>query len=57
LVIKKWNGNKDFEKWQWRLKDVLMRNEVQPVLYAFEELTDEILTAERKKMKKWMFTL
>ena len=56
LVIEKWNGDKDFEKWQWRMKAVLMRNEVHPVVFAPEELTDDISVAERREMEKWTFT-
>ena len=56
LVIEKWNGDKDFEKWQWRMKAVLMRNEVHPVVFAPEELTEDISVAERREMEKWAFT-
>ena len=28
LVIDKWNGDNDFEKWQWKMKAVLRRNRV-----------------------------
>ena len=52
LAIEKWNGDKDFEKWQWRMKAVLMRNEVHPVVFAPEELTADISVAERKEMEK-----
>ena len=52
LVIEKWNGDKDFEKWQWRMKAVLMRNEVHPVVFAPEELTEDISVAERREMEK-----
>ena len=42
LAIERWNGDKDFEKWQWRMKAILMRNNVHPVVFAPEELTDDI---------------
>ena len=28
LVIDKWNGDNDFEKWQWKMKAVFRRNRV-----------------------------
>ena len=56
LAIEKWNGDKDFEKWQWRMKAVLMRNEVHPVVFAPEELTEDISVLERREMEKWAFT-
>ena len=50
LAIEKWNGDKDFEKWQWRMKAVLMRNEVHPVVFVPKELTADISAAERREM-------
>ena len=50
LAIEKWNGDKDFEKWRWRMKAVLMRNEVHPVVFAPEELR---LTFQSRKGRRW----
>ena len=33
-----------------------MRNEVHPVVFAPEELTDDISAMERKEMERWAFT-
>jgi len=56
LAIEKCNEDKDFKKWQWMMKDVLMRNEVHSVVFAPEELTVEISVAERREMEKSTFT-
>ena len=56
LVIDKWNGDNDFEKWQWKMKAVLRRNRVHRVVFDTHLLPEDISDVEREEMEEWAFT-
>ena len=56
LVIDKWNGDNDFEKWQWKMKAVLRWNRVHRVVFDTETLPANTSDVEREEMKEWAFT-
>ncbi len=56
LVIDKWNGDNDFEKWQWKMKAVLRRNRVHRVVFDTHLLPSDILDVEREEMEEWAYT-
>lgn len=56
LTIEKWNGEGDFEKWQWMMKAVLRRNRVHRVVFDTETLPADISSVELEEMEEWAFT-
>ena len=56
LVIDKWNGDNDFEKWQWKMKVVLRRNQMHRVVFDTHLLPADISDVEREEMEEWAFT-
>ena len=56
LTIEKWNGEGDFEKWQWMIEAVLRRNRVHRVVFDTETLPADISSVELEEMEEWAFT-
>ena len=56
LVIDKWNGDNDFEKWQWKMKAVLRQNRVHRVVFDTHLLPSDISDVEREEKKEGAYT-
>ena len=51
--IEQWNSDRDFGKWQWKMKVVLTGNRYHPILYAPKDLDLDISASELIKIQQW----